>query len=265
MFLPLKDRRAYYDLAGPENGPVVVFGHSLAADSGMWAEQLQPLFEAGFRALRIDMRGHGGSDTVPGDYTMQQLGDDVITVTDALDIKRFHFIGLSIGGMYGQWLGIKHGAKVQSLILCDTNPGAAPNAKEMWAPRVEAAKRANSLAPIAEETMKRWFSDGFREKHANRWKQLYDTVAATDPKGYEGCVAAIVGFNWRPQLPQVKTPTLCVCGTLDPGGGPTTTKPIAELIPGARYEEIKDALHLPNVERPDVFNKLMLDWLKSKR
>ena len=64
MLLPLPGRRLYYDLAGPENGPVVCITHSLASDGGSWAEQVPPLLEAGFRVLRLDMRGHGGSDPV---------------------------------------------------------------------------------------------------------------------------------------------------------------------------------------------------------
>src|ERR1700732_1278485 len=91
MLLPLPGRRLYYDLAGPENGPVVCITHSLASDGGSWAEQVPPL-------LRLDMRGHGGSDPVAGDYTMKALAGDVATVLEALAIPRVHYIGLSIGG-----------------------------------------------------------------------------------------------------------------------------------------------------------------------
>src|SRR5437016_1579754 len=76
MLLPLQNRRIAYDLMGPESGPVVCFTHSLASDGGMWAEQVPPLLAAGFRVLRVDMRGHGGSDPVAGDYTMEQLASD---------------------------------------------------------------------------------------------------------------------------------------------------------------------------------------------
>src|SRR5260370_983874 len=76
MLLPLQNRCLAYDLMGPENGPVVCFTHSLAADGGMWAEQVPPLLAAGFRVLRVDMRGHGGSAAVAGDYTMDQLAAD---------------------------------------------------------------------------------------------------------------------------------------------------------------------------------------------
>jgi 3-oxoadipate enol-lactonase len=73
MLLPLAGRRLYYDLAGPEGDPVVCITHSLASDGGSWAEQVPALLQAGFRVLRLDMRGHGGSDPVAGDYTMSQL------------------------------------------------------------------------------------------------------------------------------------------------------------------------------------------------
>src|SRR3954465_8842909 len=102
MLLPLTDRSIAYDLMGPENAPVVCMTHSLASDGGMWAEQVPPLLAAGFRVLSLDMRGHGGSGPVPGDYTMSDLAGDVAVVLDALSIARVHFIGLSIGGMLGQ-------------------------------------------------------------------------------------------------------------------------------------------------------------------
>src|SRR5712692_9289417 len=102
MLLPLQGRRLYYDLAGPEDGPVVCITHSLASDGGSWAEQMPPLLQAGFRVLRLDMRGHGGSDPVPGDYTMSQLAGDVAAAIEILGLDRVHFIGLSIAGMLGQ-------------------------------------------------------------------------------------------------------------------------------------------------------------------
>src|SRR5215475_3530566 len=88
MLLPLKDRSIAYDLVGPENAPVVCLTHSLASDGGMWAEQVPPLLSAGFRVLSLDMRGHGGSDPIAGDYTMAQLADDAAEALDFLAIPR---------------------------------------------------------------------------------------------------------------------------------------------------------------------------------
>ena len=70
MLLPLQGRRIAYDLIGPEDAPTICITHSLASDGGSWAEQVPALLAGGFRVLRLDMRGHGGSDPVSGDYTM---------------------------------------------------------------------------------------------------------------------------------------------------------------------------------------------------
>jgi len=104
MLVSIDGRRTYYDLAGPDDAPVVAMGHSLASDSGMWGEQMAPLLGAGFRVLRIDSRGHGGSDGPKSDYTMDQLADDIAAVIRALGIDRVHYVGLSIGGMFVEWV-----------------------------------------------------------------------------------------------------------------------------------------------------------------
>ena len=122
MLINLAGRRLYYTLEGPENGQVVCFTHSLASDGGMWAEQVPPLLAAGYRVLRLDMRGHGGSDPVAGPYTMAQLADDVAAALDFLGIQKVQYIGLSIGGMIGQAFAIAHGQRLISAMWCDTSP-----------------------------------------------------------------------------------------------------------------------------------------------
>src|SRR5438045_9772428 len=102
MLLSLDGRRVYFDLAGPQNAPVVCFTHSLNADGGMWVEQMVPLLGAGYRVLRLDMRGHGGSAAVDGDYTMDQLAADVKGAIDVLGIKEADYLTQSIGSMTDQ-------------------------------------------------------------------------------------------------------------------------------------------------------------------
>lgn len=265
MLLTHQGRRLYYDLTGPDKGPTVCFTHSLSSDSGMWAEQMPELLGAGYRVLRLDMRGHGGSDPVAGDYTMAVLADDVAAALTALAIDKVHFIGLSIGGMIGQAFAIAHGARLRSLMLCDTLPATLPDAKAGWAPRIATVTEAKSLEPTADATMERWFTDAFKPRNAGRWKQIRDTVAATTPAGYLGCAAAILNFDFTAKLPALKLPTLVVCGSGDPGTPPAENKRLAGFVPGARYEEIADARHFPNVERPEAFNKIMMGWLAARR
>ncbi|MBV9859464.1 MAG: alpha/beta fold hydrolase [Alphaproteobacteria bacterium] len=265
MLLPLQGRRLYYDLAGPEAAPVVCITHSLASDGGSWAEQLAPLLEAGFRVLRLDMRGHGGSDPVAGNYTMSALAADVAAVLDALSIPRVHYIGLSIGGMIGQAFALEHGDKLISAMWCDTLPASPSGARAAWDERMGIVRQANSLAPIADGTVERWFTDAFKGQNPGRWKQIRDTVIGTTPAGYLGCAAGILNFDFTPRLPSVKAPVLVVCGADDPGTPASENRRLAGLVPGARYEEIPNTRHFPNVEAAEPFNRIMLGWLDAQR
>jgi uncharacterized protein YggT (Ycf19 family) len=175
----LNGRSIAYDLIGPDTAPTVCITHSLASDGGSWAEQVPALLQAGFRVLRIDMRGHGGSDPVPGDYTMSDLAGDVATVLDGLSIPRVHYIGLSIGGMLGQAFALEHGDRLISILWCDTLPASPPGAAEIWGPRVKAVREANSLAPIAEASMDRYLTPAFKTRNPGRWKQIEDTILGT--------------------------------------------------------------------------------------
>ena len=263
MLLPLKDRSIAYDLVGPEDGPVVCMTHSLASDGGMWAEQVPPLLAGGFRVLRIDMRGHGGSDPVAGDYTMSDLANDVAAVLDGLGIARVHYIGLSIGGMLGQAFALEHGNRLASAMWCDTLPSTPAGAPEVWQQRVDTVRAANSLAPLADPTIERWLTESFKARNPGRYKQIRDTIVGITPAGYLGCVAAIRNFDFVARLPSVKLPVLVVCGADDTGTPAPDNRRLAGLVPGGRYEEISDARHFPNVEHPDTFNRIMLGWLRS--
>ena len=265
MLLPLNGRSIAYDLIGPDTAPTVCITHSLASDGGSWAEQVPALLQAGFRVLRIDMRGHGGSDPVAGDYTMKDLAGDVASVLDGLSIARVHYIGLSIGGMLGQAFALAHGHRLISAMWCDTLPASPPGAAQIWQPRIAAVRAANSLEPIAEASMDRYLSPAFRAADPGRWRQLRDTVVGTTPEGYLGCAAAILDFDFTPRLGTVRLPTLVVCGADDPGTPAAENKKLAGLVPGARYEEIAGMRHFPNVEAPEAFNRIMLGWLEAQK
>lgn len=265
MLLPLDGRKIAYDLVGSESAPVVCMTHSLASDGGMWAEQVPPLLAAGFRVLRIDMRGHGGSDPVAGDYTMSQLAGDVAKVLDALGIGKVHYIGLSIGGMLGQAFALEYGSKLLSAMWCDTLPGSPSGAAQAWSERMATVRQANSLLPLADATVERWFTDAFKPRNPARWKQIRDTVVGTTPAGYLGCSAGIQNFDFVPRLPTLRLPVLVVCGAEDAGTPPAENRRLAGLVQGARYEEIANARHFPNVEHPDTFNRIMMSWLSAQR
>jgi 3-oxoadipate enol-lactonase len=256
-------RRIYCDLLGSEGDPVVCMAHAMSSDSTIWAEQVPALLSNGWRVLRIDMRGHGGSDPVPGDYAMAELADDIILVLDALGFDRVHYVGLSIGGMVGQVLALDHRERLISAMLCATSSAAVPGGMAMWAKRFDLIEAAGSIEAIADDTMRRWFTDDYDNRH--RIAQVRSTVSNATTLGYRGGAAAIIAFDITERLPTITTPTLVVCGDDDPGTPAEGNRRIAELIPGARYEEIAHARHLLNVQHPDTFNRMMLDWLSANR
>ncbi len=265
MLIRAGNRRIHFDLLGPEAAPVVCLAHALSTDTGIWAEQVPQLLSAGWRVLRIDMRGHGGSDPVTGDCTIAELAADVVQVLDFLGIERMHFAGVSIGGMIGQTLALDHAGRLHSLMLIGTSPKTVPGPPEMWTERFAAIRAAGSVEPLADATMTRWFTDAFRPAHENRWRQVWNMIANTTPEGYTGGAVALGGFDVLDRLPSLRVPTLVVCGDDDPGTPPELNRRIAELIPGARYQEIANARHIPMVEHPEVFAGIMLGWLDGRR
>jgi pimeloyl-ACP methyl ester carboxylesterase len=120
-----------YEIEG--NGPWLTMSHSLACNLNMWDPQM-PALTKKFRVLRYDTRGHGQSSAPAGEYTLEQLADDVKGLLDALKIKQTHWAGLSMGGMIGQTFALKYPGLFQSMVLADTTSRRPP----------DAAKRANA-------------------------------------------------------------------------------------------------------------------------
>ncbi len=143
-----------------------------------------------------------------------------------------HFVGLSIGGMIGQQLALEHPQRLHSLMLTGTSPKAVPGPPDMWPTRFAAIRAADTVAPIADATMTRWFTEAFRPGHENRWQQVWNMVANTSPEGYIGGAEAIIAFDVLERLPEVRMQTLVVCGDDDPGTPAEGNRRIAALIPG---------------------------------
>jgi 3-oxoadipate enol-lactonase len=265
MLLSLGDRHIHYDLLGPAGAPVICLAHALSADGGVWAEQVPHLLAAGWRILRLDMRGHGGSS--PGAqeaYDMAGLARDVVRVLDELGLGQVHFAGLSIGGMIGQVLGLEHAERFHSLMLCGTAPTTIPGGKAVWDERFAAIAAAGSVEPLADATMDRWLTERFRAADPRRWAQVRATVAATSPGGYIGGGTAILNFDVRDRLPNLRLPTLVVWGDEDPGTPPAGNQLIADLVPRAERHVFAGARHVPMVEYPGRFAAVMLAWLSRQ-
>ena len=114
------DFTCYYRLDGRETDPVLMLSHSLGQDHSMWDAQAAELTRR-FRVLRYDIRGHGATAVTSGDYSVDQLGTDALSLADALGIDRFAFCGLSLGGMIGQWIAATAPDRISHLVLANTS------------------------------------------------------------------------------------------------------------------------------------------------
>ena len=136
-----------YEVEG--NGPWITLSHSLACNLHMWDEQME-LLTRHFKVLRFDTRGHGQSTAPEGDYTLEQLADDVHGLFAHLGIKETHWVGLSMGGMIGQTYALKYPGVFKSLVLADTNyPGWTSTVDGVATPIAQAdlVMRAVPLGP----------------------------------------------------------------------------------------------------------------------
>lgn len=246
-----------YCLEGAEGAPVVTFSHSLCADSRMWDAQI-PAFTKRYRVLRLDTRGHGASPASPGPYSFAMLADDVIGLLDALDIARTHVVGLSLGGMVGQNLAIRHPDRVGRLVLCAT--AASTPQPESWDTRIKIAE-TKGLAGLADATLGRWFSDGFRAAAPEVVERIGRAIRATSLEGFVGCGQAIRVLDHLPLLRTIRAPTLIMVGDDDIGTPVPISEEMNRLIPGSKLVVFPWARHLINIEVAEGFNRAVLAFL----
>jgi 3-oxoadipate enol-lactonase len=176
-----------YRIDGPDGAPLLVLANSLGTTSAMWEPQLR-LLTGWFRVLRYEHRGHGGTSVPPGPYTIEQLGDDVLDLLDAVREPRASLCGLSLGGMVAMWLAAHAPERVERLVLCCTAPRLPP--AELWAERA-ATVRQSGPQVLLDALMGRWFTPGFAARRPELARLVAGMLGTVDAEGYAGCCEAI--------------------------------------------------------------------------
>jgi 3-oxoadipate enol-lactonase len=241
---------------GPDDGPVLVLAHSLGTDHRLWDPQLEALSER-FKVVRYDLRGHGASRVAPAAYGIADLGRDVLALVDSLRVNTFSFMGLSLGGMIGQWLGVNAAGRVRALVLASTAAHLAPPGG--WAARIAAVEQGGMPA-VAEGVLDRWFTARFRAERPGEVARIRAMLLATPAAGYAAACAAIRDMDQRAAVRAIRAPTLVVAGTQDPATPPADGRFLADAIPEARYVELP-AAHLSNIEAAEPFTRTVAQFL----
>ncbi|TDF64183.1 3-oxoadipate enol-lactonase [Cupriavidus sp. L7L] len=251
--------RLFYTVDGPEAAPAIIFSNSLGTDHTMWEPQAAAL--AGrFRVVRYDTRGHGRS-TAPGDaFTVEQLGQDVIAILDALGIGQAVFCGLSMGGLTGMWLGIHAPERFSRIVLANT--AAKIGNAEGWNTRIDTVLR-DGMSVMVAPSVERWFTPGFAATADRALDGLRSVLAGLDPRGYAASCAAVRDADFRETVPSIPVPVLVVAGSQDPSTTAQEGRALADAIPGARFIELP-AAHISSFEQPGRFTAALIDFVRGR-
>ena len=261
MLIKVNGIQMNYELSGQENGQVVMLSHSLGSSLVMWNPQIESL-EPRFRVLRYDTRGHGGSEAAQGPYALEMLGQDAISLMDALKLDKVHWVGLSMGGMIGQFIALNHPDRLWSLILCDTAALTPKESQPMIQERIDTV-RGKGMAPLLEPTMERWFTPSFLCLNSQMLSLIRKQFLGTPVAGYIGCTEAIRKLNYLDRLSEIEIPTLIMVGEDDPGTPVSASKAMHERILESKLAILSSARHLSNVEQPQAFNETLVSFLRN--
>ena len=250
-----------YLLEGPAGAPVVTFGHSLAANLHLWDAQAAALRDR-YRVLRYDIRGHGGSAVPPAPYTLEQMADDLHALLQALGIARTHLVGLSMGGLIGMTMALRHPADVASLVLADTTACYGPERMRMWDDRIRVAE-AQGLEPLLDPTMEIWFTAPFRAQRKDAVDGIRAMLRPTSVTGYVGAIRAIGYRDLRDDIRAIRVPALILVGDEDRGTDLSMARTMHERIAGSTLTVLPKAAHCSCVESPGAFNEAVLAFLEK--
>src|ERR1700712_5726493 len=212
IFVESGDAVIHAELIGdPEDQPVLVFANSLGTDFRIW-DEVAAHFAEDYCLLFYDKRGHGLSDLGREPVTIDRHVDDLLAVADHFGIERFGLIGLSIGGLIAQRLGVRSPERVAALVLCDTAPKIGD--AETWNSRIAEVER-NGLESIGDIVMERWFTAAYRDAEPQALRIWRNMLTRQSFPGYAASCTAIRDADFTADAAKIDVPTLVVVGDSD--------------------------------------------------
>jgi 3-oxoadipate enol-lactonase len=246
-------------------GATFVLLHGFPFNRSMWREQVRVSGET-CRVVAPDLRGQGETSLggTDGAATMEEMAADVAALLDELSVDRAVVGGLSMGGYVALAFCRAFPERVGALVLADTR--AQGDADDARRTREEAARRAlaEGMAPIADAMLPKLLSAETLERRPETVERVREMILATKP---EGAAAALRGMALRRDqtdlLQEIEAPTLIVVGGEDVITPPAEAESTRGQIKGSRLFVVEGAGHLSNVERPEEFNRALVDFMRG--
>ena len=244
------------------------------------------LAQTGRAGVLYDQIGCGNSTHLPDKpkefWTPELFMEELVLLTEHLGISnKYNIVGQSWGGMLGMQFAIQNPKGLNALVVADS-----PASMEVWVseanklrkelpPEVEATLLKHEAAETTEDPEYIAAVDVFYSRHLCRIPQPPYVVAsfdqlAADPTVYHTMngpsefhvIGSLKHWDIRPQLKEIKTPTLLVSGQYDEAT-PAMVKEINGLIPGSKWELFAESSHMPHVEEPAKFKRVVAEFLDS--
>jgi 3-oxoadipate enol-lactonase len=248
-----------FEVSGPETASSVVLHHPLATDLTFW-DELTAALAPRFRVVRMDARGHGQSAAPKGPYPFETLAADVIGVMDRCNVARAAFVGLSMGGMIGQYLGLLYPARFSCLVLASTSSRIPDEARSLWSERVIVAREKGMASQVA-PALQRWITPATMKDKPAVVTRLSRMIEMTPLEGYIGWCQTIGTLNITNRLAAIKLPTRIIVGAEDPSMPPATAEIINREIAGSDLVVMPGVSHQLALEDPVAFQGHVLSFL----
>jgi len=246
-------------------GPTVVMLHGIGGGHLSFAPQVETLASSGYRAVAWDMPGYGRSAPIEP-YNFKGLAQSCITLIEALKCGDVVLVGHSMGGMVAQEVMARRPELVSKLVLCGTSPSfGKPDGdwqRDFIAQRTAPLDAGKSMAELAEVLVPQMVGPGSLPEGVRLATHCMSLVPAST---YRRALEALVTFDRRANLPRIAVPTLVVAGEHDRNAPPAVMKKMADAIPRSTYLEMGGVGHLQNLEAPDDFDGLLLNFLALPR
>jgi 3-oxoadipate enol-lactonase len=263
-FLNVQGAPLYYEVAG--QGYPLLLIHAGVADSSMWDDQFE-VFAERYKVIRYDLRGFGKSEFPIGLFTNHE---DPAALLEFLDIKRAHVIGISFGGKIALDFTLVHPEMVGSLVLVAPSVGGhKPPADVLrFSEEEEALLERGDLEGATELNLRMWVDGPKRvpeQVNPTVRRRVHDmqhhafTVAI--PEGAEELALQPPAIT---RLDEIGGPTLIVVGDHDIPDKLTLAQKLADEIVGAQLVVIAGVAHMVNMEKPEEFNRVALDFLNGQ-
>ena len=241
----------------------VILSHALGQDSAMWDLVANEL-AATCRVICPDTRGHGRSALPTGALSLDDLADDAARLIDEVaGGEPVIWVGLSMGGLIGQALALRHPGKLKALVLANTTSGYDAAGRAALQQRIQTVEQ-EGLEAVAEGTMARFFSEAFRASQTAAVQRHQRLLLATDPEGYTACAAALGDADMAARLGQIRVPTLLLAGGEDTSTPLAGMQAMAAAMPHAECVTLPGCAHLSAVEQPWAFTDLVQAFIDQQ-